>query len=121
MALVTCGLVVFGAAQVRADEQKLSSGTSYDQIGQKIEDYYKEHEKTSAGMATTVIDKDGKTIYQNNFGYMDKEKKLAVDDSSVFEWGSVTKLTVWVSVMQLWARWRIWFKHSSNKYKPALL
>ena len=46
VALVTCGLVAFGAAQVRADQQKLPSGTPYDQIGQKIEDYYKEHEKT---------------------------------------------------------------------------
>ena len=110
VALITCGLVVFGAGHAYADQQKLPSGTPYDQIGQKIEDYYKEHEKTSAGLAAAVFDKDGQTIYQKNFGYMDKEKKLAVDDSSVFEWGSATKLTVWVSVMQLWARWRIWFK-----------
>ena len=86
VALVTCGLVVFGAGHAYADQQKLPSGTSYDQIGQKIEDYYKEHEKNSAGMATTVIDKDGQTIYQNNFGYMDKENKQAVDDNLVFEW-----------------------------------
>ena len=86
VALVTCGLVAFGAAQVRADQQKLPSGTSYDQIGQKIEDYYQKNEKTSAGLATTVIDKDGQTIYQNNFGYMDKENKQAVDDNPVFEW-----------------------------------
>ena len=95
VALVTCGLLALGAGHVQADQQKLPSGTSYDQIGQKIEDYYKEHEKTSAGMATTVIDKDGQTIYQNNFGYMDKENKQAVDDNSVFEWGgSTTKITV---------------------------
>ena len=86
VALVTCVLVVFGAGHAYADEQKLPSGTPYDQIGQKIEDYYKEHEKNSAGMATTVIDKDGQTIYQNNFGYMDKENKQAVDDNPVFEW-----------------------------------
>ena len=86
VALVTCGLLALGAGHVQADQQKLPSGTSYDQIGQKIEDYYKEHEKNSAGMATTVIDKDGQTIYQNNFGYMDKENKQAVDDNPVFEW-----------------------------------
>ena len=107
VALVTCGLVAFGAAQVRADQQKLPSGTPYDQIGQKIENFYKEHEKTSAGLAAAVFDKDGQTIYQKNFGYMDKEKKLAVDDNSVFEWGSATKLTVWLSVMQLWEEGKI--------------
>ena len=86
VALVTCGLLALGAGHVQADQQKLPSCTSYDQIGQKIEDYYKEHEKNSVGMATTVIDKDGQTIYQNNFGYMDKENKQAVDDNPVFEW-----------------------------------
>ena len=45
VALLTCGLVAFGAAQVRADQQKLPSGTPYDQIGQKIENFHKEHEK----------------------------------------------------------------------------
>ena len=60
VALITFGLVAFGAAQVRADQQKLPSGTPYDQIGQKIENFYKEHEKTSAGLAAAVFDKDGK-------------------------------------------------------------
>ena len=118
VALITCGLVAFGAAQVRADQQKLPSGTPYDQIGQKIENFYKEHEKTSAGLAAAVFDKDGNTLYQNNFGYMDKEEKLAVDDSSVFEWGSTTKITVWVSVMQLWEERKIDLKTDIKEYLP---
>ncbi|MBP2622386.1 serine hydrolase domain-containing protein [Streptococcus oricebi] len=118
VALVTCGLIAFGVGQVQADEQKLPSGTPYDQIGQKIEDYYKKNEKTSAGMVTTIVDKDGQTIYQKNFGYMDKEKKLAVDDNSVFEWGSVTKLTVWISVMQLWEEGKIDFNTDIKDYLP---
>ena len=118
VALVTCGLLALGAGHVQADQQKLPSGTSYDQIGQKIEDYYKEHEKNSAGMATTVIDKDGQTIYQNNFGYMDKENKQAVDDNSVFEWGSMTKITVWVSVMQLWEKGKINLETDIKEYLP---
>ena len=36
VALVSCGLLAFRAAQVQADEQKLPSGTPYDQIGQKL-------------------------------------------------------------------------------------
>ena len=118
VALVTCGLLALGAGHAYADQQKLPSGTLYDQIGQKIEDYYKEHERTSAGLATTVFDKDGNTLYQNNFGYMDKEKKLAVDDSSVFEWGSTTKITVWVSVMQLWEEGKIDLKTDIKEYLP---
>ena len=62
------------ALSATADEARLPSGTSYSQIGQKIQDYVKEHEKTQAGMATAVFDKDG-TIYQDYFGYMNKEKE----------------------------------------------
>ena len=118
VALVTCGLLAFGAAHAYADQQKLPSGTSYDQIGQKIENYYQEHEKTSAGLATSVFDKDGNTLYQNNFGYMDKEKKLAVDDNSVFEWGSTTKIMVWVSVMQLWEEGKLDLNADIKEYLP---
>ena len=77
LTILTLGL--FRPATALAEEQKLPSGTERDKIGQKIQDYVKEHEKTSAGMATAVFDKDG-TIYQGNFGYMDKEKGIKADD-----------------------------------------
>lgn len=98
-------------------ESKLSSGTERSQIGQKIEGYVKEHEKTTAGMETAVFDKEG-TIYRGNFGYMDKEKGIKADDGSVFEWGSVTKLTIWVSVMQLWEQGKLDLEEDIRTYLP---
>ncbi|WP_061592220.1 serine hydrolase domain-containing protein [Streptococcus sanguinis] len=116
LTIITLGL--FQPATVLAEEaQKLPSGIERDQIGQKIQDYVKEHEKTTAGMATAVFDKDG-TIYQGNFGYMDKEKGVKADDDSVFEWGSVTKLTVWLSVMQLWEQGKINLEEDIRTYLP---
>ena len=116
LTIITLGL--FQPATALAEEaQKLPSGIERDQIGQKIQDYVKEHEKTTAGMATAVFDKDG-TIYQGNFGYMDKEKGIKADDDSVFEWGSVTKLTVWLSVMQLWEQGKINLEEDIRTYLP---
>ena len=115
LTILTLGL--FRPVTALAEEQKLPSGTDRDKIGQKIKDYVKEHEKTTAGMATAVFDKDG-TIYQGNFGYMDKEKGIKADDDSVFEWGSVTKLTVWVSVMQLWEQGKIDLEEDIRTYLP---
>ena len=116
LTIITLGL--FQPATVLAEEaQKLPSGIERDQIGQKIQDYVKEHEKTTAGMVTAVFDKDG-TIYQGNFGYMDKEKDIKADDDSVFEWGSVTKLTVWLSVMQLWEQGKINLEEDIRTYLP---
>ena len=115
LTIITLGL--FRPVTALAEEQKLPSGTERSQIGQKIQDFVKEHEKTTAGLATTVFDKDG-TIYKGNFGYMNKEKKVKTDDSSVFEWGSVTKLTVWVSVMQLWEEGKIDLEEDIRTYLP---
>ena len=115
LTIITLGL--FRPVTALAEEQKLPSGTDRDKIGQKIQDFVKEHEKTTAGLATTVFDKDG-TIYKGNFGYMNKEKKVKTDDSSVFEWGSVTKLTVWVSVMQLWEEGKIDLEEDIRTYLP---
>ena len=116
LTIITLGL--FRPITASAEEpQKLPSGIERDQIGQKIQDFVKEHEKTTAGMATAVFDKDG-TIYKGNFGYMNKEKGVKADDSSVFEWGSVTKLTIWVSVMQLWEQGKINLEEDIRTYLP---
>ena len=116
LTIITLGL--FRPATALAEEaKKLPSGIERDQIGQKIQDYVKEHEKTTAGMATAVFDKDG-TIYQGNFGYMNKEKDIKADDDSIFEWGSVTKLTVWLSVMQLWEQGKINLEEDIRTYLP---
>ncbi len=78
----------------------LPSGISYADIGQEIEDYVAENQATTAGLALAVFDAKG-PIYKNYFGYADIGAELPVTEETVFEWGSVTKLLVWVSVMQL--------------------
>ena len=115
LTLLTLGL--FRPITALAEEQKLPSGIERNQIGQKIQDYVKEHEKTTAAMETAVFDKDS-TIYQGNFGYMDKEKGIKADNSSVFDWGSVTKLTVWIAVMQLWEQGKIDLEEDIKTYLP---
>ena len=48
-------LGLFQPATALAEEaQKLPSGIERDQIGQKIQDYVKEHEKTTVGVTTRV-------------------------------------------------------------------
>ena len=115
LTIITLGL--FRPVTALAEEQKLPSGTDRDKIGQKIQDFVKENEKTTSGMATTVFDKDG-TIYQGSFGYMNKEKGIKADENSVFEWGSVGKLAIWVSVMQLWEEGKIDLNEDIRTYLP---
>lgn len=74
-----------------ATEQQLLEG--------KLADYMTEHEESTAGVATIVINED-EIIYKMN-GYADIEQQIRVDEETVFEWGSVSKILVWISVLQL--------------------
>lgn len=95
----------------------LPSGVETSSIGSRIEAFVSEHEDTTAGMAVAVFDRS-ETIYRNWFGYEDKAAGLKVDAETVFEWGSVTKLLVWVSVMQLWEQGRIDLDADVRDYLP---
>ena len=100
-----------------AENDTLPSGYTYNEIGAEIEAYVKEHENTMAAMGIAVFDGD-QTIYQNHFGYIDKESGLIADDTVVFEWGSVTKTLVWVSVIQLWEQGKIDLETDIRTYLP---
>lgn len=93
------------------------SGTSYEAIGGEIEAFVAEHEETTTGMAVSVFDKD-ETIYRGYFGHADKENSLAVGQETVMEWGSATKLLVWVSVMQLWEQGKLDLESDIQEYLP---
>lgn len=65
----------------------------------KLEDYLEEHRKDIAGLAAIVIDKD-EVIYKMK-GYANIEKQIPVNEHTVFEWASVSKILIWISVLQL--------------------
>ena len=58
-------------------------------------------EHNSAGAVVTVV-KDGEIFFAKGYGYADYESRKRVDpERTLFRIGSVTKLFVWTSVMQL--------------------
>lgn len=51
--------------------------------------------------ACIMIAEKGELIFSKGYGYADLEGEIPMDpESTVFEWGSITKTFVWVSVMQ---------------------
>lgn len=95
----------------------LPSGISEQDIGQEIESYVQDHEKTTAGLAVAVFN-DKEIIYENYFGYQDLEAQVPVNQDTVFEWGSITKLSVWVSLMQLKEEGLVDFDTDIKEYLP---
>lgn len=117
LAIVLLLGIMFSQGTVQAAEAKLPSGIDYEELGTQIEEFVSEHEDTTAGMSVSVFKQDD-TVYMDYFGYADKEVGIAVDQDTVMEWGSATKLLVWVSVMQLWEQGQIDLDADIREYLP---
>lgn len=111
------GMITAQGIPVWAAEEKLPSGISYEETGAEIEEFVSEHADTTVGMEVSIFGRD-KTIYTGYFGYADREAGIAVNQDTVMEWGSATKLLVWVSVMQLWEQGQIDLNADIREYLP---
>lgn len=98
-------------------EKILPSGIKYSDLPKEIENYVAEHQETVCGMNVIVYDRGG-TLYKNSFGYMDKERKIRSDEDTVYEWGSISKLLVWVSVMQFYEEGKLDLNRDIKNYLP---
>ena len=68
-------------------------------LEKELENFLVEHEGDIAGLATIVIDQD-QMIYKMK-GYSNIEEQILVNENTVFEWASVSKILIWISVLQL--------------------
>ena len=62
--------------------------------------------------------KGDEVLYTGYFGCTDWENDVKVSADSVFEWGSITKTLVWVSIMQLKEQGKIDLNHDVRDYLP---
>lgn len=81
-------------------DQVQSIDLSPEALDRLITDYISERSEGTAGLSLGVY-KDGQVIYKKHHGYMDVENQIKADKQSIYEWGSVSKVLIWVSVMQL--------------------
>lgn len=118
--IIICSLIcmlmvnLIAPYQVRAAD---IDNDSFSDIGRRIEEYVAQNKETTAGMSVAVFS-EKETLYRNSFGYTDMANKVPVTEDSVMEWGSVSKLLVWVSVMQLVEQGKIVLEEDINRYLP---
>lgn len=110
-------LVTSPACSAKAADKMLPSGLAYGDLPAAIEAYVSNHEKTTCGLNVIVYDRD-ETIYENSFGYANRESNLLSNANTVYEWGSISKLMVWVSVMQLYEEGKLDLKADIQNYLP---
>jgi len=83
----------------------------------EIENLIKEHH--AAGIAVAVL-KDGKTIYTKGFGYRDYDKKIPIDEHTVFGIGSCTKAFTASILGKLQDDGKLSFTDKPQKFLPNL-
>ena len=112
MTVLFTGVTVFAA-----EDKKTPAGTAYKDIGSSIEKWTSENPDEFVSFVTVVFDKE-QILYEGAFGQIDRENNVACKADSVFEWGSVSKLTVWVSAMQLYEQGRLDLNADVRTYLP---
>src|SRR5690625_820029 len=63
-------------------------------LADKIANYIVENENEMAGI-TTILINDG-SVFKVMEGFADIENGIPVDENTVFEWGSISKVLVWI-------------------------
>ncbi|RPK31603.1 serine hydrolase domain-containing protein [Paenibacillus xylanexedens] len=96
-------IIMTCAVSVRAEveqEETTPSRITFSSLEETIDSYVAMNQKNTAAVSVVAI-KNGETIVNKAYGYADLEQQRKADTSTVFEWGSTSKLLVWTSVMQL--------------------
>lgn len=120
LSIVTIALILsfLQTTNVQADTEPASTPLLPANYQKQIDTFIQENKSTTAGVSLALIQGQD-TLYKKKFGYADIGKKAAVDRETVFEWGSVSKLLVWVSVMQQVEQGNIDLDKPIEAYLPA--
>lgn len=95
----------------------LPSGIQKDDLEDAVDEFTEEHEEYSAGVMFSVFTPD-EVLYQANGGMQNIDDEVDVSEASVFEWGSITKLLTWISMMQLAEDNRVNLDDEVTEYLP---
>ncbi|WP_068676789.1 serine hydrolase [Oceanobacillus sp. Castelsardo] len=115
--ILYCALFVPGI--VSANENLTPSGIPLKDLEGYVDEYVEEYIGVTTAGANIVVIKDNQIVLSKGYGYADIENKIPMNpDTSILEWGSVTKLFVWVSVMQLVEQGKIDLNEDVRHYLP---
>lgn len=62
--------------------------------------------------------KEDETLYKKQYGYSDVKNKVEANKDTVYEWGAVSEILVWTSVMQLYEENKIDLNADIKEYLP---
>lgn len=98
----------------------LPSGMTIEKVQREFDDKANEigfNGPEFASAAVGVFQGD-EVLYMGYYGETDIENHIPADESSVYEWGSISKTLIWVSAMQLYEQGRLDLERDVREYLP---
>ena len=95
------------------------TGIPLSEIGNRIDELAANYMlESTPGMAVAVV-KNGEIVFSRGYGFADRRQQIPVDPAvTIFEWASISKLFVYVSVMQLYEQGLIDLDADIHTYLP---
>lgn len=118
--LLTAVTIPSVSAEESDTELTLPSGLTIEKLQSELDDKIVEldfDEPAFASAAVSIFQGD-EVLYSRYFGETDMENHIPADESSVYEWGSISKTLIWVSAMQLWEQGRLDLERDVREYLP---
>jgi CubicO group peptidase (beta-lactamase class C family) len=120
--VAVAGLVVSGASSAApATPSTVSATTPTGAPGAAsfdVEEYLDGRADEVAGVGFAEL-RDGEVVGTVSYGLANIETGLEVDQDTVFEWASISKLVVWVSVMQLVEQGQLDLDTSPSRHRTS--
>ncbi len=114
---VACLLSTMAAPVVHAEDTVLPSGLTVDEFRQVLEEEEPKLEGKFSSAEVGIFQGDT-ILYTGYFGETDLTAHTPADENTVYEWGSISKTFVWVSVLQLWEEGKLDLEEDIRHYLP---
>lgn len=105
-------------AQVSTGGATTPSGIAFSELEAYVDRFVEPYIGQSTAAASIAVVQDGQIVLSKAYGYADVEHRTAADPQTVFELGSISKLFVWTSVMQLVEAGRLDLQADIRTYLP---
>ena len=121
--MLAAGMAVSGTAFAAEKDEgfTLPSGYSMNAFEKKaglLANTYASEIYTKLPPTSALVFHDDEILYTVYEGYINFKEELVNDENAVFEWGSISKTMIWVSIMQLWEQGKIDLDADIRTYLP---
>ena len=121
--VLAVGIAVSGTAFAAEKDEEFTfpSGLSFNSFEKMVgllTNTYGAEINSKLPPTSVVVFHGDEILYTNYEGYINMKDDILNDENAVFEWGSISKTMIWVSIMQLWEQGKIDLDADIRTYLP---